>query len=298
MSRVALTVVTPSFNQGRFISRTIESVLTQDVQDLEYLVYDAVSTDETPAVLAQYADTGRLSATIERDRGQSDAINKGLAAAHGEVVGWLNSDDVYYPGACRAVLDVFAARSDVDVVYANANHIDEDDRIIERYNTEPFDYERLKDVCFLCQPAVFLRKRVIDRYGPLDVTLRYCMDYEYWLRILVDQPPYFLERTVAGSRLHAETKTLGSKEAVHREILDMLCQKFGTPPARWVHNLAHVIVRERGFTRETPEAERAFVAALLGETEAAFERYSGGVPATEVATLAAWREFVKEAVWK
>ena len=196
------------------------------------------------------------------------------------------------------MLEVFASRPDVDVVYGKADHIDEDDRVIEPYYTESFDYERLKDVCFLCQPAVFFRRSVVDQYGELQSTLRYCMDYEYWLRILAERPPYFLEATLAGSRLHAETKTLGSKEAVHREILEMLVSRLGTPPARWVHNLAHVIVRERGFTRETPAADRAFIAAVAEVTEQAFEQYAGGVPPSERPTLAAWREFAKEGVWK
>src|SRR3954471_8990177 len=98
-----MTVVTPSFNQGRFIQRTIESVLSQDVPRLEYLVFDAVSTDETSAVLREYS--GRLTATIERDAGQADAVNKGLRAARGDIIGWLNSDDVYCPGALPQVLE-------------------------------------------------------------------------------------------------------------------------------------------------------------------------------------------------
>ena len=288
-----LTVITPSYNQARFIRRTIESVLSQDVPGLQYLVFDGGSTDSTPDILHEYA--GRLTAAIERDAGQADAVNKGLARASGAVIGWLNSDDVYYPGACAAVLDFFARHPEVDVVYGEADHIDEEDRVIEPYYTEPFSYARLKDVCFLCQPAVFFRRSVVDRYGPLQVELRYCLDYEYWLRILAERPPYFLRTKLAGSRLHAETKTLGSKEAFHREILEMLAGKFGLPPSRWVHNLAHVIVRERGLTRDTPEQDRRFVAALVEVTEEAFEQYCGGVPPAERQTLAAWRHFAGEA---
>ncbi len=289
MSQPRLTVITPSYNQARFIRRTIDSVVSQNVPGLEYLVFDGGSMDDTPAVLREYAD--RLTAIVERDAGQADAVNKGLARASGDVIGWLNSDDVYYPAACSRVLDIFDMRPDVDVVYGEADHIDEDDRIIEPYYTESFSYERLKDVCFLCQPAVFLRRAVVEHYGPLETGLRYCMDYEYWLRILADRAPYFLKTKLAGSRLHAETKTLGSKEAVHREILDMLAGKFGVPPSRWVHNLAHVIVRERGLTRETPAENAQFVAALVDVSEEAFARYCGGVPAEERPTLAAWRAF-------
>ena len=122
------------------------------------------------------------------------------------------------------------------------------------------------------------------------------MDYEYWLRILANRPPLFLRERLAGSRLHADTKTLGSKEAVHREILEMLAAKFGTPPSRWVHNLAHVIVRERGFLRDTPEHDRQFVGALVDVTESAFEQYCGGIPPDERQTLAQWRLFERGTV--
>ena len=282
-----LSVVTPSFNQGRFIRRTIDSVLSQGVSDLEYFVFDAVSQDETPAILREYAD--RLQAYIEPDRGQADAVNKGLARATGDVIGWLNSDDVYYPGACTRVLAAFAAMPDVDIVYGEADHIDERDHVLEKYYTEPFDYQKLKEVCFLCQPAVFFRRRVVEQYGLLDVSLRYCMDYEYWLRTTARRSPHFLRVPLAGSRLYAQTKTLGSAEAVHREILEMLAAKFGAPPARWVYNLAHVIARERGLTRDTSEEDRAFVGAVVGAAEDAFKRYAGGIPPGEQPTLTAWR---------
>jgi glycosyltransferase involved in cell wall biosynthesis len=281
-----LTVITPSYNQARFIRRTIESVLSQDVRGLQYLVFDGASNDSTSDILREYS--GKLTAVIERDAGQADAVNKGLARASGAVIGWLNSDDVYYPGACAGVLDFFERHREIEVVYGEADHIDDGDRVIEPYYSEPFSYERLKEVCFLCQPAVFFRRS-------LQVGLRYCMDYEYWLRILAERPPHFLRSKLAGSRLHAETKTLGSSEACHREILEMLAGKFGLPPSRWVHNLAHVIVRERGLTRDTPEQDRRFVAALVDVTEAAFEQYCGGVPPEERRTLEAWRRFSGEA---
>jgi glycosyltransferase involved in cell wall biosynthesis len=289
VSAPAITVVTPSFNQGRFIRRTIESVLSQSVSGLEYLVFDAVSTDETAAVLREYA--GRLTATIERDAGQADAVNKGLLAAKGDIIGWLNSDDVYYPAALPQVLEIFAANPWLDVIYGDADHIDENDGVIEPYYTEPFDYERFKDVCFLCQPAVFFRRSVVERYGLLDARLRYCMDFEYWLRILADKPPFFLKRRLAGSRLYEQNKTLGSREAVHREILEMLTQKFGEPPIRWVYNYGHAVLAERGLTRDTPDADRVFVGAVVELCETAFVQYFGRIPASERQTLADWRAY-------
>ena len=199
-----LTIITPSFNQAQFIRRTIESVLSQGVTALEYLVFDGGSTDSTAEILREYA--GKLTAVIEPDAGQADAVNKGLARATGAVIGWLNSDDVYYPGACARALEVFESYPDVDVVYGGADHIDKDDRVIEPYYSEPFTYERLKDVCFLCQPAVFFRRSVVDRYGPLETGLRYCMDYEYWLRILAERATPILPSSKAGGIAPARRK--------------------------------------------------------------------------------------------
>jgi glycosyltransferase involved in cell wall biosynthesis len=282
----SMTVVTPSYNQAKYIRRTIESVLSQQVPDLQYLIFDAGSNDGTQAILAEYQS--RATIVIEPDKGQADAVNKGLRAARGRVIGWLNSDDIYYEGACLRVLEEFSAHPDADVVYGEANHIDEQDGIIEPYYIEPFDYERLKDVCFICQPATFFTKRVVDRFGPLRTDLRYCMDYEYWLRICATQPPRFLAHKLAGSRLHAETKTLGSREPVHREILTMLRERFGAAPSRWVYNLAHVILEERGLTRETPQANQAFVQALVKTSKDLFTEYGGGVPLNDRIQMVKW----------
>jgi glycosyltransferase involved in cell wall biosynthesis len=286
MIRPTISIVTPSFNQGRFIERTIRSVLGQGIDNLEYFIVDGGSTDGTLVILNQYGD--RLSFVSERDDGQADAVNKGITATAGEIIGWLNSDDIYYPGAVSAVLAYFTAHPDVDVVYGDAHHIDENDRILEPYYTEDWDYERLKEVCFLCQPAVFFRRRLVAKAGLLDQHLSYCMDYEYWLRLGALTPFARLPNVVAGSRMYQANKTLGARVSVHREINDMLLRTIGDVPDRWIYAYAHVVVEERGLARQTAIQNLKFVWGLIGVTVVSFFRWKRYLPLRAIGTMMTW----------
>lgn len=234
-----ISVITPSYNQGRFIERTIQSVLNQDVSGVEYFVADGDSTDETVQILKKHND--RLRWVSGKDNGQADAVNKGIKATSGEIIGWLNSDDIYYPGALAAVKDFFDSHPHVDVIYGDANHIDEDDNVIEPYYTEDWDYERLKDICYICQPSVFFRRRIIEKAGLLDDKLQYCMDYEYWLRLGKQADFVRLDRTLSGSRMYEKNKTLKAKVSVHKEINDMFKERFGSIPDKWIFAFAPCI---------------------------------------------------------
>jgi glycosyltransferase involved in cell wall biosynthesis len=250
---LSVSVITPSYNQGRFLERTIRSVLAQRSAfggAFEYMVVDGGSRDESVEILKRY--DGELQWVSEKDRGQPDAVNKGLARTTGEIIGWLNSDDIFYPGAVAAAVEFFERRPDVDVVYGNGNHIDEGDGILETYPTEDWDFERLKERCFLCQPAVFFRRRVVERFGPLSLDWQYTLDYEYWLRLAKNGARFArIDALLAGSRLHAETKTLGSRVKVHAETNDLLLALFGRVPDRWLFNYAHAVLDERGVPRQS-----------------------------------------------
>jgi len=269
-----LSIVTPSFNQGRFIERTIRSVLEQDVCKLEYVVCDGGSTDHTVNILATYND--RLTWVSEKDAGQADAVNRGFAKTRGDLIGWLNSDDIYYPGTLRAVMDFSNANPEVEVIYGDANHIDENDTVIEPYPTEDWNLERLKTVCFICQPGVFVTRGLLDRFGGLDQTLQYCMDYEYWLRLGMKGAKFVhFARVLAGSRLYAQNKTLGSKVKVHAEINSMMLKLMGEVPDKWIYNYAHALLDDRGWHRS------------------ARRRYALGLAAVSVYAGLAWNHKIR-----
>ncbi len=239
-----VSIVTPSLNQGQFIERTLQSVEAQTGAEIDHVVFDGGSTDNTLDVLKRFTSTVRW--VSEKDNGQAEAVNKGIRTTTGEIIGWLNSDDVYYPGAIGRVIAFFQANPEIDVVYGMADHIGLDGIPFEEYPTEPWDLERLKDTCFICQPSAFFRRRMVERHGLLDESLHYCMDYEYWLRLGRAGARFsYLEEKLAGSRLYSENKTLGARIKVHREINDMLRRILGRVPDRWLVNYAHAVVEAR-----------------------------------------------------
>ena len=264
-AQTKVSIVTPSYNQGEFLERTIESVLSQNWPSLEYFIFDGGSTDSTIDILWKYGD--RVQWESQKDQGQADAVNKGLEALTGDIIGWLNSDDVYYPGAIECVIEYFSEHPDVDVVYGMADHIDANDKPFEPYPTEQWDFQRLKWTCFLCQPAVFFRRSVVERNGLLDVNLKYCMDYEYWLRLGAAGVCFgYLEQKLAGSRMYPSNKTLGQRVQAHQEIVEMFRQRFGYASPRWLSNYAVVVAEAHKL--EIERSERRRTAELEGELNA------------------------------
>ncbi len=253
MTKPQISIVTPSYHQGKYIERTIQSVLSQDVDALEYMVVDGGSIDETVSILRQYKD--RLQWVSEADEGQSDAVNKGINKTSGDIIGWLNSDDIYYPDAVKKVLQFFADHPDVDVVYGASNEIDSNDKITGKYLTESWDLNRLKVHCFISQPATFFRRRIIEKHGLLDTTLNFCMDYEFWLRLgLNGAKVAYLPEVLAATRLYADTKSSRGFLQAHYEAINMLQQKLGYIPSDWIVNYSSAKVKaETGLSFPNPK---------------------------------------------
>jgi glycosyltransferase involved in cell wall biosynthesis len=206
---LSVSVVIPSLDQGRFLSAAIDSVLAQDHRPLDLVVMDGGSRDETLAVLRGYGSAVRW--VSESDGGQSAAVNAGWRSSPGDVIAWLNADDFYLPGAIATAVRAFEADPGLDVVYGDAQYCDEQGRVLRPYPTEDFDYARLvgRAVCFLPQPATFLRRRVFESEGGLDESLHYALDLDYWLRLGAAGRRFrHLPVAMASLRLHPAAKSV------------------------------------------------------------------------------------------
>lgn len=226
MTMPRITIITPSFNQGRFIERTIKSVLDQGYSNLEYIVVDGGSTDDTLSILRRYDE--KLQWTSEPDKGQSDAINKGIRRATGEIIAYLNSDDVYEPGALDVAAGYFMANPSVMWLTGRCSIIDEADRpmrgLITAYKNfllDRYSYNILLVTNCISQPATFLRAGLFKEYGLFDVNQHRVMDYEYWLRIGVRHNPGILSRYLAAFRVYRASKTSSAFRDTFNEELEV-----------------------------------------------------------------------------
>jgi glycosyltransferase involved in cell wall biosynthesis len=234
-----VSIVTPSFNQGQFIRQTIDSVLVQDYPHIDYRVVDGGSADDTVPILKSYG--GRVKWVSEKDRGQTHAINKGMAEACGTVRAYLNSDDLLRPGAVSRVVEHFREHPGCDLVYGRDALIDAHGRYLGMYPTKEYSFDTLVDCCCISQPAAFWRARLTQRIGPFDESLGLVMDYEYWLR--ADRAGGKIEHipdVLAHTRMHRQTKTSGSgkpktfHERFYRELFAVSMKHAGYVSSKYV----------------------------------------------------------------
>jgi glycosyltransferase involved in cell wall biosynthesis len=235
-----ISVVTPTLNQAAFIEATIRSVLDQGYPALDYVVIDGGSADGTQAILQRYSS--RLRWVSEPDRGQADAINKGLRMAKGDILAYLNSDDLYLPGTLAQVAGYLAAHPEAGWVYGDCRLIDEGGETIGRLRAPAFDLNRMiLRGEYLPQPATFWRRSAAAVAGEFNVALRYSMDYDYFIRLGQHAPGHRLEAELACFRLQPVSKTISSEEKHWRETL-MVSEWYGLKPWTawyWLRRIRH-----------------------------------------------------------
>ena len=266
-------VVTPSYNQARYLRQTIDSVLDQEHPRLDYFVADGGSTDGSVEILRGYGE--RLRWVSGPDGGQAAAVADAWAKSDADVLGWLNSDDVYLPGALSRAAAHLAARPDAGMVYGRAWFVDEQGEKLRAYPTRPFDERTLRTECFICQPAAFVRRSVFERVDYPDRALRYCMDYDLWIRLSREFPAVHVEEYLACSRIHSETKSQRELTAMFAEIERVTARAYGVAPRNWA--VASMIHRsklrvKRGFGFLPAKLRSRLQAAMVRRDE---RRYRG-----------------------
>ena len=224
----SLTVVTPSLNQAQFLGKTLDSVLAQEYPRLDFVVMDGGSTDGSLDILVAYEN--RIRYFSETDRGQSEAINNGWRRSQGEIIAWLNSDDILYPGALNVVGEFFASHPEVDLVYGAGDFIGCEGHVICSYPTREWNYSTLvrNGENFLLQPAVFMRRSLLERVGYLNEGLSYVMDFDYWLRAGFQCTVVYLPVKLAALRLHHASKSLAQTAGFSNELILIYRNLFTT----------------------------------------------------------------------
>jgi glycosyltransferase involved in cell wall biosynthesis len=220
-------------NAARFVEAAIESVLSQDYARIEYIIMDGGSTDGTLQILKRYED--RVTLVSGRDGGAADAIRRGFELSSGNILGWLNADDAYLPGAISAAVRGFESHPDAAVIYGGATWIDQSGESIAPYPVRDFDRSLLARECFVCQPASFFRRDAFENVGGIDPGLHLTFDYELWIRLARTYRFQRIDRDLALSRMHAANKTLGQRRETFRETFRVLRRHYGYVPFPWIY---------------------------------------------------------------
>lgn len=270
-SDLTISVVTPSFNQAEFLGECLRSVAEQSVKPVEHLVFDPGSTDGSRDIAA--AAPG-VTLIAEPDEGQADAVGKGLAAARGDVIAWINSDDSYADREVFArVLARFREDDAPDIVYGRGIYVDaKGQKTRDAYiNKRPRTLgERLAHEVGLLQPATFLHRHVIEKIGLPDPSLHFAMDYEFWIRAAKAGLRFaFIDEELAHARYYEENKTLGKRGESYAEIAKVVCKNFGFLDVRWAKRWAEFNVS--GFDGVLRTAESG------GDDEAPISKETGRI---------------------
>jgi len=216
-----ITIITPSYNQVAFLEQAIQSVLAQDYPSIEYIIVDGNSSDGSLQVIQKYAH--RLAWWVsEPDTGQAEAINKGMRHASGEYVAWLNSDDLYLPGAVAGAIDALERNPAIGMVFGDALTIDAEGAQLNRLVFGDWGLEELMGFRIICQPSVFMRRNVFHQAGDLDLTYHYLLDHHLWLRIARLAPIQYVPSSWAAARHHPGAKNVSQASGFGQEAFRIL----------------------------------------------------------------------------
>lgn len=212
------SIITVSFNQSEFIRQNIESVVNQHYPNFEHIIIDGGSTDNTVKILKEYPHLNWVS---ERDKGQSDGLNKGFKKATGDIIAWINSDDMLAPNALNILNDFFEKNPDKSVVTGNQVFIDRKGEYIRTIPAKAFTYDELLNGArsSVMQNSTFFRRKVLLDVGYLDESFHYTMDHELFIRIAKEYTSYTIDYDLAYFRLWEESKTCSSKINFYKELL-------------------------------------------------------------------------------
>lgn len=231
---LAVSIVTPSYQMSRFLKETIDCVLAQTYRPIEYLILDAGSTDGTLDLLKSYGD--RISWVSRPDQGAQFAIRDGLAAAKGEILAWLNADDLLMPDAVEQAVRALEAAPSLAAVYGDGLWVDEHAQPLRRYPTREFRQELLAEECIICQPACFFRATAYRQAGGIDTAWNSAFDYDLWIRLARFGPFEYVPSLWAKSRMHRDNKTLSRRGEVFREGMAVIEKHFGYVPFSWIYS--------------------------------------------------------------
>ena len=227
-----VSIITPSFNQGRFIEEAILSVKAQNCARIEHIIIDGSSTDETLDVIRRYEGMYNLRWLSEPDEGQADALNKGFKLARGEVLGWLNADDTYQPGAVGSAVAWLQSHPAVDLVYGGFNFINEGGDILYTHIPPEFSLEKLLYGDIIPQAAMFFRRGIIEGIGGVDPNLHYVMDWEFVLRIARNYRVQRVPAVWGNFRITRGTKSVEEPQRSWPEVIPVLQSVIEAEPIR------------------------------------------------------------------
>lgn len=261
-----VSIVTPSYNQAKYLEQTMLSVLDQDYPSIEYIVIDGASTDGSVDIIKKYSE--KLAYwTSEKDSGQAEAINKGFARATGGIIAWLNSDDYYLPRTVSAVVKAFAENPDAILIYGNMLAVDENGKTFNILNYKQLTLEDLLCFQIVGQPAVFMRRSALQKTSGLNPSFHFLLDHLLWIQLAQHGKLLHINQTWSAARYHPEAKNRAKAAEFGREafrILDVVSQD---------EHLAPVLTKVKRRARAS--AHRVDARYLL----------DGGLPAQ---SLAAW----------